>query len=115
MQEKIHTKFDDFTFIVKTPGESKCQLIKKDALLVHSKSVNYFETFEEFNGGLFCSSLDPNFDEIVKLYKGPVSFECIAIDRPDVTYRSLEWLKEEMLKEFSTRFPEDTFYDLYFI
>jgi hypothetical protein len=115
MAQRHYTKFNDFTFIVKTPGESKCEIVVKDAVLSHSNSYDYFDLFQEFNGALFCSSTDPNFESVVNLYNGPVSFECIAIDRHDVTYRSLEWLKEEMLKEFQKRFPQEEFYDLIFI
>ena len=110
-----YTKFDDFAFIVKTPSESKCQVITKSVILTHSNDFDYYELFEEFNGSLFCSSVDPNFESIVNLYNGPISFECIAIDRDDVSHRSLEWLKEELLKELRERYPESEFYDLLFI
>ncbi len=115
MQEKFHTRFNDFTFIVKTPGESKCEIVKKDVVLLHSGKVDYSEIFKEFKGSLFCSSLDSDFSYIVELYKGPISFDCVAIDREDVNFRSLQWLKEEILKEFTSRFPEEIFYDLFFI
>jgi hypothetical protein len=110
-----YTKFTDFAFIVKTPGESKCKVITKDLLLLHSKYFDYYELFEEFNGALFCSSSDSDFDSLVSLYNGPISFECIAIDRSDVNSNSFEWLKDELLTELGNRYPEETFHDLIFI
>jgi hypothetical protein len=115
MAETYYTKFDDFAFIVKTPGESRCQVIAKDVVLTHSNDFDYYELFEEFNGSLFCSSADSNFESIVNLYNGPISFECIAIDRDDVTHRSLQWLKDELLKELQSRYPEEQFHELIFI
>ena len=115
MAETYYTKVDDFAFIVKTPGESRCQVIAKDVVLTHSDDFDYYQLFEEFNGSLFCSSSDPDFESIVHLYNGPISFECIAIDRDDVTYRSLNWLKEELLKELGERFPNTEFHELIFI
>lgn len=115
MAETYYTKFDDFAFIVKTPGESRCQVIAKDVVLTHSNDFDYYELFEEFKGSLFCSSADPDFESIVNLYNGRISFECIAIDRDDVTYRSFNWLKEELLKELKERFPQSEFYELLFV
>lgn len=120
MISRKYTKYDGFSFIVKTPGDSKCRVISTDIVLTHSNDIDYFELFEEFNGALFCSSADPDFESIVSLYNGPVSFECIAVDRDDISHRSLQWLKDELLKELRRRYTthdvgSDVFYDLIFI
>lgn len=115
MEKKFVTVFKDFLFIIKAPGAPGCKIIKKDLILSHSNDFDYYETFEEFNNSLFCSSTDTDFEEIVKLYKGPITFDCIAIDRVDVTYRSFDWLIEELLEELNKRYPEVEFYDLFFV
>lgn len=115
MQDKTFTLFKDFTFIVKSPGISKCKVIKKDLLLTHLTATSYHEFFDEYDGSLFCSSADNDFEEILKLYNSPVSFDCIAIDRIDVSSMNFDWLAEEFLDELRGKFEEEEFYELYFI
>jgi len=109
------TEFKNFNFIVKTPEEPKCQVVTKQILLLHREERDYREVLSEYNGSLFCSSSDNDFEEVLKLYNSPVSFDCIAIDRVDVNPFELTWLQEELLEEFEKRFTDDEFYGLYFI
>lgn len=115
MSKHYYTSFNNFRFIVKTPNEAKCRILSKSIILTHEQQRDYSEFIEEYNNSLFCSSTDENFEEVLKLYNSPVSFDCIAIDSIDVNAYDLKWLAEEMLDEFSKRFPDDIFYDLYFI
>lgn len=115
MQDKTFTYYTGLTFIVKTPGLSKCKIITKDILLTHFTRGPYHDFFDEYNNSLFCSSADNDFDEILKLYNSPVSFDCIAIDRVDVNSENLDWLAEEFLEELKSKYEEEEFYELFFI
>lgn len=109
------TEFEKFNFIVKTPEESKCQVVSKRLILLHKEERDYREAINEYNNSLFCSSADNDFEEVLKLYNSPVSFDCIAIDRVDVNPYELTWLQEELLEELTKNFEDDEFYGLYFI
>ncbi len=115
MQVKNFTQFKDFKFIVKKSGEAKCKIVTSDIVLTHSDADDYSEFFDEFNGSLFCSSADPDFEKVLELYNSPVSFDCIAIDRIDVDYENLEWLESELLDELAKRYPNEEFYNILFL
>jgi hypothetical protein len=115
MANKNFTHYKDFSFIVKKPGEAKCKLVSTDLVLTHSETDDYSEFFDEFNGALFCSSTDNDFEKVLELYNSPVSFDCIAIDRIDVDYASLDWLEKELLDELGKRYENEYFYDILFL
>lgn len=115
MDTQNFTEFNRFNFIVKTPEESKCSVVSKQLILIHREERDYREVLQEYNGSLFCSSSDTDFEEVLKLYNSPVSFDCIAIDRVDVNPYDLSWLQEELLEEFTKRFEDDEFFGLHLI
>jgi len=115
MEQKNFTHYRDFSFIVKKSGDPKCRVVSTDLVLTHSVMDDFSEFFDEFNGSLFCSSADPDFERVLDLYNSAVSFDCIAIDRIDVDYENLDWLSNELLDELKKKYQGEEFYDIIFL
>lgn len=118
MNQLNHTLIKDFTFIVKQPYDSKCAVIVKDIMLLHKSETyafDYESVISEFTGCLWASSSDPDFNKLMELYSGPIKFECIAIETPDINQYEFSWLSHEITEELKKQFPEDEIYGVLFL
>jgi hypothetical protein len=115
MENQNFTVLKNFSFIVKQPNQSKCEVVTKDLIMTHeSESYEYEKVLREFNGCLFVSSQDPDFDKVMALYNSPVSFDCVSVDSLDINPYMFDWLSREILQYFTTNYPHDKFYSVLF-
>ena len=115
MEQNV-TVIKNFKFIVKQINDSKCRMVVKDLILSHKlDSYEYEKVLKEYNGCLFVSKHDPDFDRAMELYKSPLSFDCVSVDALDINAYTFDWLANEILQDFKLTYPQDEFYSVLFI